>query len=178
MALEITISDKQVKDLLANLQDLDLAPISAAAAEGAARMGARAFREEALRPAPWEPLAPSTMRQVNRGFDKKKSKLSKKKQETANFIKNPLIDTGAMMRFLRAFEIGERAPDGGYIASIASDRPYAAFHQFGTKHIPARPFLPIDANLTAGTATLTDKAWNTLKPTLERILKRLISPAP
>ena len=27
---------------------------------------------------------------------------------------------------------------------VGSDKDYASFHQFGTKHMPARPFMPVD----------------------------------
>ncbi len=29
-------------------------------------------------------------------------------------------------------------------AAVVSDRTYARFHQTGTKHMPARPFIPVD----------------------------------
>ena len=29
---------------------------------------------------------------------------------------------------------------------VGTDRPYAKYHQFGTKHIPARPFFPFDSS--------------------------------
>ena len=49
-------------------------------------------------------------------------------------------------------------PDGGLRATIKSklvgddtvvvgtDKKYAGYHQFGTKHMPARPFMPLDRN--------------------------------
>ena len=49
-------------------------------------------------------------------------------------------------------------PDGGLRATINSklegddtvvvgtDKNYAGYHQFGTKHMPARPFMPLDRN--------------------------------
>ena len=52
----------------------------------------------------------------------------------------------------------------------------AAYHQFGTPKakLPARRFLPIDADLAAGTAVLTDAAWESIRPRLERRIKQLI----
>ena len=52
----------------------------------------------------------------------------------------------------------------------------AAYHQFGTPKakLPARRFLPIDADLADGTAVLTDAAWESIRPRLERRIKQLI----
>ena len=52
----------------------------------------------------------------------------------------------------------------------------AAYHQFGTPKakLPARPFLPSEADLTSGTAVLTDAAWESIRPLLERRIKQLI----
>lgn len=74
-----------------------------------------------------------------------------------------------------AFEIGKKTTDGGYVASVASDREYAAYHQFGTVKMPARPFLPIKVDFATRTMTLTDFAWESLKPLLIRNFKQIIS---
>lgn len=36
--------------------------------------------------------------------------------------------------------------DGDDTVVVGTDKEYAGYHQFGTKHMPARPFMPIDAN--------------------------------
>lgn len=174
MSTEIRVSDSQVKTLLDHLQNLDLSPISAQAAEMAANWGKRAFLEESLRPAPWAPWSPKYEKRLKGKFAAKVSRMrSKAKRESQVFDRKLLIDKDLLRRSIRAFEVGERNSDGGYVANIASDREYAAYHQFGTSKMPARPFLPIDADLSAGTSVLTDAAWNAIKPTLERTLRRI-----
>ena len=61
-------------------------------------------------------------------------------------------------------------------AGSVRDREYAGYHQFGAPKAksPARPFLPIDADLAGGTAVLTDAAWEAIRPLLERRIKQLI----
>ena len=48
----------------------------------------------------------------------------------------PLVRTGRLAESIRA-----RVEDSKIVFS--SDAPYAAHHQYGTRHIPARPFLVI-----------------------------------
>jgi phage gpG-like protein len=50
--------------------------------------------------------------------------------------RKPLVNTGSLRDSVRA----EISADG---LSIGSPLPYAPFHQLGTRHIPARPFLVI-----------------------------------
>jgi phage gpG-like protein len=47
-----------------------------------------------------------------------------------------LLDTGSLERSLRV------DPPSNTSVRIVSDRPYAAVHQLGGEHLPARPFLP------------------------------------
>ena len=79
------------------------------------------------------------------------------------------MDTGELRKSLAA------KTTGGH-ACIASDRKHAAHHRFGTPKakLPARPFLPIEADLADGTAVLTDAAWESIRPLLERRIKQLI----
>ena len=103
----------------------DKRPILAAAGAALAGVATRAFRDPALRPAEWAPLAASTLRRKKAG--------------------GPLIDTGALYRSVIAAEPGRDSVE------VGSDREYSLFHQFGTRRMPARPFFPADAggNLTA-----------------------------
>ena len=175
MSLEIRVSDTQVNDLLERLQHLDLSTVSAVAAEHVSLWGTRAFRDSSLRPSQWAPLSKSYESKLRRDFSKKVSRMrSKEKREWTFFEHHLLIDTGLLLRSLRAFEVGERTADGGYVSTVASDRAYAAYHQFGTRKMPARPFIPIKADLSAGTFVLTDEAWDAIKPTLLRTLRRVI----
>lgn len=79
----------------------------------------RSFTEASLRPSAWAPLAPSTLKQ-------------RKAQGRGS---SPLLKTGLL----------SRSPRIGSVSStveVVSDRPYAAYHQLGTKKAPARPFFP------------------------------------
>lgn len=77
-----------------------------------------AFTDESLRPAPWLP------RKARKGDDGH----------------SLLRKSGAMWHSIR---ISELTNDH---VTVASDRPYASYQQFGTKHIPARPFFPFKKN--------------------------------
>lgn len=76
------------------------------------------FRSERLRPATWAPLAEST--------------LKRKKKDTGM-----LINHGTMVR---GFSVENATAEG---AEIANTQKYAVYHQFGTKKMPARPFVPV-----------------------------------
>lgn len=168
MSLEIRISASQVETLLDRLQSLDLSPVSKAAAEFVVNTGTEAFTNESLRPSPWDPLSDAYEKKLKNAWS---SKAKNKKKE---FLHQLLIDSGDLKDSLKLLESPAGSSDGGYIARVASDREYAAYHQFGTSKMPARPFLPINADLSIGTATLTDKAWDTVKPDLISALKRSI----
>ena len=179
MSLEINIKTDQLHELEAyvgSLQGVDLSPISKAAADFVVDSGTDAFTDESLRPSPWAPLSKKYEQKLRRDWSKKTSQIkSRKLRESAVFEHQLLIDSEALHQSLSAKE-GEKAADGSYVSRVASDREYAAYHQFGTSKMPARPFLPIDADLSIGTATLTEKAWNTVKPTLLSTLKRITNP--
>lgn len=103
-------------------------PALRAAGEALVQMAKRSFDEPALRAASWPPLKPSTA--------KRKAAAGK-----SNAI---LKSSGTLWRSLRVIGVTLSA------VTIGSDRPYAAFHQIGTRHIPARPFFPIQqGKLTA-----------------------------
>lgn len=175
MSLRILIDDTEVTALMDRLQHLDLSSLAASAAEQVAIMGQDAFSDPDLRPAPWAPLSESYEKQLKGRWNSKVSKIKgKKAREAAVFEKQILIETGDLRKSITASKTARKTADG-YEARISSDREYAAYHQFGTKKMDERPFLPIKADLTLGTATLTDTAWTTIKPTLLESLKRIIS---
>lgn len=172
MALEITISAdrlKEIQDQLGGLDKLDLSPISALVAEHAVNWGTRAFNDPSLRPTPWDAWSSAYEAQLRSAWKAKNTTKSGKLRKSAKFERRLLVDTGELRKSLTA------KTTGGH-AYIASDREYAAYHQFGAPkaHLPARPFLPIDADLSAGTAVLTDAAWEAIRPRLERRVKQLI----
>lgn len=66
----------------------------------------------------------------------------------------PLMDTGRLYNSIEAQVIGKHRLQVG----TATD--YAHFHQFGTKHIPARPFLGVSDDLLASIKELTNAYFN------------------
>lgn len=76
----------------------------------------RAIRTESLRPAPWAPRKPS-------------------KRDDGH----PLLIKSGDMRQSISWKL-----DGEDTVVVGSSKEYARYHQEGTKHIPARPFFPID----------------------------------
>ena len=65
----------------------------------------------------------------------------------------PLQDTGVLMGSITA-----QAP--GNILPIGTATDYAHYHQFGTQHIPARPFLGVTDDLLASIKELTHAYFN------------------
>ena len=175
MALDIKISAdrlKEIQDQLGGLDKLDLSPLSAIVAEQAVDWGTRAFRDPSLRPVAWAPWSPAYEAKLRGAWTAKNTTKSGKLRKSAKTFESDrklLLDTKELRKSLTAKTVGGHS-------YIASDREYAAYHQFGAPkaHLPARPFLPIDADLSAGTAVLTDAAWEAIRPRLERRIKPLI----
>lgn len=80
-----------------------------------------AFKHPELRPSPWAPR--------------------KSGGKWPLLIKHPL---GGLWQSFRSELKGDNT------VVIRTDKEYAGYHQFGTKHVPARPFFPLDkrGNLT------------------------------
>lgn len=113
------------------------APAMKAAGEVLVQMAKRSFDEPALRITNWPPLKSSTIKQ-------------KTKAGKSNAI---LKSSGTLWRSLRVISAEATR------VTIGSDRPYAAFHQIGTRHIPARPFFPIaQGRLSAAAAKRVETA--------------------
>lgn len=66
----------------------------------------------------------------------------------------PLQDTGVLMGSITAQVIGK------HTLQIGTATDYAHYHQFGTKHIPARPFLGVTDDLLASIKELTHAYFN------------------
>lgn len=111
--------------------------MAAAGAKVLASMATDAFRNEKLRPAPWPPLAASTLARVGSkaAANRKTAKARARAKAKAAADRKPLYDSGALSQSMRPVSSGETF-------GVASDRPYAVFHQYGTKKMPARPFIP------------------------------------
>lgn len=65
----------------------------------------------------------------------------------------PLQDTGVLMGSITAQAHGN-------ILQIGTATDYAHYHQFGTQHIPARPFLGVSDDLLASIKELTHAYFN------------------
>lgn len=92
------------------------------------RMTESSFRSERYRPAPWPPLKASTVKMFSHA---RKREANKRKGRIS-----PLIDNAVLVRSF----IYEAGPDGSW---LASDTDYAKYHQWGTRKMPARPFVPV-----------------------------------
>ena len=91
----------------------------------------RAFKHPHYRPSPWAPRKPSYIVKVNKKTGKKTKKLD---------VHPLLIKSGTLSQSI------ESKMDGDDTVVVGSSQEYAGYHQFGTKHMPARPFMPIDEN--------------------------------
>lgn len=100
------------------------------------QMAKRAFDEPSLRAASWPALKPATL---------------KRKGGAGGILRGP---QALMMKSLRVIGVDNTR------VTVGSDRPYAGFHQLGTRHIPARPFFPVTAQgkLTAAAKQRVDRA--------------------
>ncbi|MDZ4815172.1 MAG: phage virion morphogenesis protein [Verrucomicrobiota bacterium] len=73
----------------------------------------------------------------------------------------PLKRSGALWQSIRIVDVNEKT------VTVGTDRPYAAYHQFGTKHIPARPFFPFDAS-----GKITPRALDLLRKVAAKRIQR------
>lgn len=152
----IDVKDQAVQDLLARLASRagGLRPVLAAIGSDITERTRRRF-ETSSGPdgAPWKPNSAATLGMLSARLGGQKSKIKKDgslnasgRRALAN--KKPLIDTG----FLR----GNIFPEvTGNTLIIGSPARYAAIQQFGGQAgkgrkatIPARPFLPVQADKT------------------------------
>lgn len=118
MNIEVKVDTKGLEQKLADF------PVRLAAAQkrileyiGAAVQSrtTQAFRTASFRPSPWAPRKPS-------------------KRDDGHPL---LIRSGSLRQ-----SISWRIEDDDTV-TVSTDRKYAAFHQHGTKKMPARPFFPV-----------------------------------
>ena len=101
-------------------------PVYEAAALAIASLTQRSFVDASVRAVPWIPLDPSTIKGKRR----------------ATFKSAILRRSGLLFKSWLA-----TASDAE--GTVATDRPYAVFHQFGTRRLPMRPMLPIIGSASA-----------------------------
>ena len=137
-----------------------MARVARVAGEELAIMAAEAFHSERVRPAEWPPLS----RRTEAGMSKARKRGAKKRGSA-----RPLVDTGTLMR---SFEVGAADGDGVTIKNTASNekgKDYAVYHQYGTKKMPARPFIPATGGFDE-VAQPTDLARRRLETAMKRAL--------
>ena len=103
-----------------------------------------AFRTPSLRPSTWAPRKPS-------------------KRDDGHPL---LIKSGALRQSIN-WKLS-----GADTVIVGTDRKYAPYHQHGTKHMPARPFMPIDKNgklLPEVEERITKKVEQTIANELENL---------
>lgn len=154
MSLSITIQSGRLqadmRRVMAQFRGPGRALVLKAGGHAVAAMATRSFRDPSLRPTPWPELSPKTL---------------KKKAKGRTTI---LIDTGTLFRSVRV-----NAPDGDSV-EIVSDRFYATFHQFGTKKMPSRPFIPATGGEGGGPANLTAGAEARVRAAMEAQAKAIL----
>jgi phage gpG-like protein len=125
MNVSIDIDDQLEKALEGVIANIDKKKLLDAAGAALASVATRSFREADKRPSAWAPLKESTLkRKAGKG--------------------NTLIDTQNLMQSIIAQNSTGESIDVTSSARSSKGFTYGAAHQFGTKHMPARPFLPFD----------------------------------
>lgn len=76
-----------------------------------------------------------------------------------------LYKSGALVQSIRVIELS------GKSVTVGTDRPYAVFHQFGTRKLPPRPFFPFDV-----TGRMTAMAQRKVEAQGRAALARLLKP--
>lgn len=113
--------DKKLIDLKSNVPYALRAGVERSLADIGQAVASRAtlaFRSEPIRPSPWAPRKPS-------------------KRDDGHPL---LIKSGSLRQSIGYKVVGKDT------VVVGTDRKYAGYHQFGTKHMPARPFMPLDEN--------------------------------
>jgi phage gpG-like protein len=145
MKIEIKIADLAKLDAALQTVAGDVARLAVAGeqVEVLRQIAEQNFRTEAGRPAPWPPLAESTIA----GFsDARRQAQARREKQAARLGKGradprPLIDNAVLMR---SRSVQNATPLG---AELVSSTDYAGYHQFGSVkrpgRPPARPFVPV-----------------------------------
>lgn len=119
------------------------APVLRAGAQALVEIAKRSFRDPSQRVATWAERKSDAGKQFT--YDSR----GRRRTAAGNVSGKPLlIKTTALLRSIRVLSVTNTA------ATIASDRPYAAAHQFGypPRNLPARPFFPFIGNRLVGWA--------------------------
>jgi len=126
-SLIVTVDDRKLKKAFARLirRGRDTAPVMAEIANRLRNLADEAFDEErAYDGTPWARLDDATIR--------------------AKGSERILWDEGTLRDSLTAESTRTTATVGVGATSGEEEYEYGEAHQFGTRHLPARPFLPLD----------------------------------
>ena len=173
------------------------AAMASASAKVMASMATEAFTRESARPAPWPPLKDARKARdkakewtakaadaeakaagkkggalgkalASAAKSRAKAKEWKAKARAAKAAaiadRKPLIDTGLLSK-------GIMPVSGADVFGVRSDRPYAVFHQYGTRNMPARPFVP--ALGAPGSERLTPDAERSVRDAMDAAVAKL-----
>ena len=120
MKIEVNVDtskfDRMMADFPAALARAQKSALEAIGAEVKSQ-AERAFKHPHYRPSPWAP-----------------------RKNNADPERPLLYKSGSLRQ-----SIGWKL-DGDDTVVVGTDKKYAGYHQTGTKHMPARPFMPVDKN--------------------------------
>jgi phage gpG-like protein len=108
-----------------------------------ARAATLSFKDPGGRETAWAPLAESTVKNKSKNKDK------------------VLVLSGLLKD---SFSIGEVTDQR---ATVGTDRPYAVFHQTGTKNMPRRPIIPADES-----GNLTERARREIGAAMDAAIRK------
>ncbi|AKF08886.1 phage virion morphogenesis protein [Sandaracinus amylolyticus] len=100
--------------------------------------------------APFAPLAPATKARRRKGSSK------------------PLVDTGRLRNSVSASAAGN-------LLSVGTNVVYGATHQYGSKRVPARPFLPFAGDPAAPVLEMSGPAGDHWRAVAEQIREYIIT---
>jgi len=115
------------------------------------------FRNPVMRSSPWAPRKPTYIVTENKRTGKKKRKLDD----------HPLLQKSGLMK-----QGIDKKIVGSNTVVIGTPQEYIKYHQFGTKHMPARPVFPIDAKGQL-TPRMTRKIHKLVNEALEDELRKI-----
>ena len=148
MNITIDITDNLDAALDGIIKKIDRSKIAEAAGYALANMAKDSFEDESLRPKPWAPLKEATVRRKAR------------EGKSENILKENLFLYKAIM--------AQNSGDGS--VDVTAGVPYGVHHQFGTKNMPARPFMPFNP----ATGELTDAARQEIEEVANAEVKAML----
>lgn len=170
VTINVRIEDKEVRDMLARLQQRlwNMKPVMAVIGQVVRTSVIRNFEAEG-RPQRWQPLSMATLYQRIGGASSRKKRGGTKIGAIRKLANHKVLqDTARLKNSINVRAFNDRAEIFPDSAKVGTDLVYAAIHQFGGKAgrgrkvtIPARPFLMVQ-----------DEDWPTIKDALLNYLTK------